>query len=1413
MLQTAVLCAISPDLVHSSNVPLFVEPAEKVPEARTVPGEETGKEGDPAAGCLAPVARGRPIQSPVLWNLIHSCLMQGLYVTKKQSWIQESWTSEDATVAYGIHTISFGTCQLLRRRGLFLLATLIDCSVGHIDDHVATKWKKYVMCSETTEMERTPHLIDQVWGTIAEIGSELEDDCLLSSSLAHPPPLSWRWMYPLLARVITSNEAPSLRKLCLYRLFQGQAGILLSEPSTHSDDSKSGSLAKLTAKKSRTSNRPSKAVSGTTGAPIDVVTPDFVLNIVIPAFDTLESAAGSQMHVEEDRKEVRFDMYELLGAFLDAYLATLSEFKCELLFRGLWSKGVLGQLSRKTTVSIYSAVAASLQRRPSFRIPADRGMYTLVLESLKDYFSLGSLIPAQHESILDSFAVMLSRCHAATTEPLPPQVMLGVLALFPVTSREKSLDVIGEAPVNERLVGLNHFRTLFEKEPALSNLREWMINIYVSHPSRWTPEAGAAIATAFVDGSLLPSFTNPTSPETWDPSAGASATEKEIGSAVALFCSFVCTLGNEAPTSTTPGSLLWPAIHKGLASNVSRVLASKRNWFKADAISRAIILMENGCKLRVISGLGNGDIVIDRKTQEILPPPPNVETLVGFAAAFLSHHLRELFIPSSEAPTFEPRVLLGTFMCLTSQLETLHKGFPSSSSIPEEAHTLLNESLKMIPSSDSQTASDPLMCIATVSACLACGGIFWDKDLSKHCRNLIHMRYQVPAHSSAASRVYQAYRSVFDYAKWASLPRILSRAFDAMTRIEIDTFVDEIVDEAIDSVPSAPQEALMPIFRCFLVATKFGLQPSPDRLQSPSDEEVFRIEKLVRSFVRLLRDCKGSGTMAHMIDDVAALLFRPELLVNEAERYLSDPELNMPLRKAFRWFVELAGTKRHHILEAVLCRITVGWLGPSSRREVAGVAAIPYVHDIVKLLLYKEEAMDDVQMGQTDWRSERSGEFLTLPAGTHESSVARGFILLFLARLPDVDKGLSPTVLSDFATPLIYRLLDEVKPQTNVKVSLCSVDYIRKIRGWQALCILSRFVVSESALYVGEKVFECMGEILHGEIRYFIEVFAIQCSRNHPVIFGNALVKQITRTDLSLQQVSSLMIVAGNLVVGRYRGDFFQQFRAQEWEGRLTSLGLLLSGLVPWLGSTQGFSRAIAQLLVHRLIPMVVDVSAPLNGGRAGDNEWYLRSIYNFLEQNSEMKRLRTKQVTFFEQYDVDIACTPEGVLTIPVSEGGEAFPVHAVEIMKESLREVFQEATMENTPTWKHLEAVAPTNDGLAFDASLPGDSVTNFQRKIIPIDALNLALEDIQEARQRNRAGRKKQKLIVCATFIDKVPNLGGLARTAEIFAAEKLVIPDLRVAKTDSFRGLSVSAGDWIEIEECREEVCLHGVERSS
>lgn len=269
--------------------------------------------------------------------------------------------------------------------------------------------------------------------------------------------------------------------------------------------------------------------------------------------------------------------------------------------------------------------------------------------------------------------------------------------------------------------------------------------------------------------------------------------------------------------------------------------------------------------------------------------------------------------------------------------------------------------------------------------------------------------------------------------------------------------------------------------------------------------------------------------------------------------------------------------------------------------------------------------------------------------------------------------------------------------------------------------------------------------------------------------------------------------------MGRYQGDFMQSGQ--------TPLDImdLVRVTLPWLSSTQSFTRGVAQLLSHALISKLEkDDPSVVN------DSFLLADTFRFLAEHSEMKRLRAKQLSFFEHYDADATCTPEGLFALPVDESGDAAPSHLVDVLKECFRELYDDVTEgEQMPMWKRIETEKTTELQTIFESI----SIDSFQRKIIPVDALNLLLEDEKTRGTRNKSGRRKQDLIVCASLIDKVPNLGGLARTSEIFAAQKLVIPDLSVTKMDNFASLSVGAGDWLDIEECSEKVRMIVVNAAS
>jgi tRNA G18 (ribose-2'-O)-methylase SpoU len=59
-----------------------------------------------------------------------------------------------------------------------------------------------------------------------------------------------------------------------------------------------------------------------------------------------------------------------------------------------------------------------------------------------------------------------------------------------------------------------------------------------------------------------------------------------------------------------------------------------------------------------------------------------------------------------------------------------------------------------------------------------------------------------------------------------------------------------------------------------------------------------------------------------------------------------------------------------------------------------------------------------------------------------------------------------------------------------------------------------------------------------------------------------------------------------------------------------------------------------------------------------------------------------------------------------------------------------------------------------------------------------------------QSGPAGTRRRELVIVASLIDKVPNLAGLARTAEVLGVGTLVLSDLRVANDQLFTRLGGS-----------------------
>jgi tRNA G18 (ribose-2'-O)-methylase SpoU len=120
--------------------------------------------------------------------------------------------------------------------------------------------------------------------------------------------------------------------------------------------------------------------------------------------------------------------------------------------------------------------------------------------------------------------------------------------------------------------------------------------------------------------------------------------------------------------------------------------------------------------------------------------------------------------------------------------------------------------------------------------------------------------------------------------------------------------------------------------------------------------------------------------------------------------------------------------------------------------------------------------------------------------------------------------------------------------------------------------------------------------------------------------------------------------------------------------------------------------------------------------------------------------------------------------------------------------------------------------------DVQAVANDFANFQQKVevMPVaqlmdqaDMADLLDEDVSASERLDArkcleghvATRQRQELVVVASLVGKLPNLGGLARTCEIFNAGKLVIGDMSVAKDKNFQSVAVTADKWLPMEEVK------------
>ncbi|RHZ41186.1 hypothetical protein DYB26_002213 [Aphanomyces astaci] len=456
-------------------------------------------------------------------------------------------------------------------------------------------------------------------------------------------------------------------------------------------------------------------------------------------------------------------------------------------------------------------------------------------------------------------------------------------------------------------------------------------------------------------------------------------------------------------------------------------------------------------------------------------------------------------------------------------------------------------------------------------------------------------------------------------------------------------------------------------------------------------------------------------------------------------------------------------------------------------------SAEPYVDEIITLLLYKEPAVDAKEQYVRCLQGHQSHH----PPALKERFV-RFVVLAFLEDAPLACHG-----LVDKLTTALLEL--QLKPEYQIPQMVNSDGFGRQLRSWQALCVLSRFVQTHTVDRIHELLWH-KSFLNHNlpQIRYFIELFAMRVA----VAFPKSSFPHIQAL---LQNVHLMPQLSASLLLVRVASVSLRLLPVDDTP-QLHLDTLLL--MVPWLNSTHGHTRTIVQFVALTLLPYFLAKEA------TASTVQFLQPTLRYLSTNKECKRMFRRQTDQMATFEPEKECTLAGLLMGTLNEFDEIVPISIVEQIKESLSASFAQFLKEDRRHGGQYqasvagglvlpssaqEAPPPSSFSSSLEVPVGDDDQVIVQRKIDPnatafLDEL-LAQTQAESLRDKqvNARRRRHQPVVVCASLVDKLPNVAGLARTCEIFNASKLLIPNMAMTHDILFRQISVTANKWVDMEE--------------
>ncbi|KAK1356468.1 putative tRNA (Guanosine(18)-2'-O)-methyltransferase [Heracleum sosnowskyi] len=387
-----------------------------------------------------------------------------------------------------------------------------------------------------------------------------------------------------------------------------------------------------------------------------------------------------------------------------------------------------------------------------------------------------------------------------------------------------------------------------------------------------------------------------------------------------------------------------------------------------------------------------------------------------------------------------------------------------------------------------------------------------------------------------------------------------------------------------------------------------------------------------------------------------------------------------------------------------------------------------------------------------------------------------------------------------------------------------SAIHRRKVRVWQMICILSRFVDQDVVHKVTCILHIALQRNNIPGVRQYMETFAIFIYLKFPSLVGEQLALLLRDYDMRSQSLSSYVFIAANVIlhsteVVRYK-----------------NLNELLPPVIPLLTSHHHTLRGFTQLLVHQVLSKSFPALNCSTSETLSLEKKCFLDLKSFLESNSDCSKLRSSMEGYLSDFNPEISASPVGIFSNRVDEVEfECVPKSLMERVIDFLNDVREDLRFSMA---KDAAAIKnenfQVNGGLnhngnankeALVTHLRTDMLPDFQKKVTfsknglqDVDShllgnsgtyeslvdmeseeqlLNQVLQSRSLAAEKSKEGR--QQIILVASLLDRIPNLAGLMRTCEVFKASALAIGDANVLNDKQFQLISVTAEKWVPIIE--------------